>query len=68
MQQVPLGWMPDDVTRFNALIDGCISYMILDYAMSKVAPTNAFFQARRTDIANMITQQLGPAFINNWNT
>lgn len=68
MQYQPQGWTAGDLNRFNALIDACFGYMIFDYAISKVAPTNNFLSARRTDIANLITQVLGPAFINDWNT
>lgn len=67
MQQIPPGWTQGDADRFSAVADACQSYMLLDYARTKVAPNNAFLQARQADLGTLVLS-LGQTFINEWNT
>jgi hypothetical protein len=53
MQQTPTNWTAGDVQRFNSLLDVVAAYQALDYARTRVAPSNAFLQARQTDVGNL---------------
>lgn len=64
----PNGWTQGDVDRFNELLAACEAYMIFDYARKQVAGTNQFLSARQADLGALITNNLGPTFINGWNT
>lgn len=61
MQQVPTGWTPGDLERFNAVVDVVNAYQSFDYARKIVAPNNQFLAARQQDVGSLALQ-LGQYF------
>lgn len=53
MQQLPTGWTPNDLARFNAALDVLGAYQQLDYVRKIVAANDPFLQARQDDLRTL---------------
>ena len=58
----PTNWSPQTVSAFDALIEAINDYNLYDYAITKLNITDAKLLQARTDLANNVTQVLGPLF------
>lgn len=62
LDRAPDGWTPERVDAFNVLVSACLGYMVYDYALGKLNVVDPVLLQRRTDLGQLITGQLGPAF------
>lgn len=62
LDTAPTGWTYTQLTAFNQLISACHAYMIYDYALTKLNVTDPTLLQRRTQLGQLITETLGPAF------
>lgn len=59
----PYGWSQPKCDAFNALLEAVDAYNSFDSTLNKLGVNNPVLNQDRTDIGNMIKNQLGPALI-----
>lgn len=59
----PNGWSADKLNAFNDLMNAVEAYNNFDQALTKLGINNAVLNQDRTDLGNLIKNQLGPNLI-----
>lgn len=63
LNNTPSGWSPAKLAAWNELLAAVSQYEAYSAALTRLGVTSGPYVTAQTDVANLITKVLGPAFL-----